>query len=245
MGSVIAQKVVTALTEAGFPAERAYPGKPFPKLEGPVAAVGLKQVDSATMTATVEVRLLSPAELGGAACEEAALEALRVLWGLGAACTQGECGYDRVSRTFSVAIAAEFTQPVTSGEDPEEETPVLSGFRVSIDGASQPNAVSFRARLVTGAEAEYVTAQAEAVGSHGGALAWTIRLEEQIPPGVREPEDPEGEFALTLADSTGTWQFTGCRWKDISREYTAQGLHRVREGLALGRKEGENGESTV
>lgn len=245
MGSVIAQKVVAALTEAGFPTERAYPGKPFPKLEGPVAAVGLKGVDSTTMTATVEVRLLSPGKLGGAACEEAALEALRVLWALGGACTQGACAYDRVSGTFSVAIEAKFTQPVTSGEDSEGETSVLSGFRVSIDEVSQPNAVSFRAKLATGAEAEYVSAQAEAVGSHGGALAWTIRLEEQIPPGVREPEDPEGEFVLTLADSTGIWEFAGCRWTAVTREYTSQGLHRVREGLALSRKGAENGELAV
>lgn len=244
MGSVILGKVISALNIAGFPAERAYPGRPFPAITGPVAAVHLQGVDSTTMTATVEVELRCPASYGGTACEEAALEVLRTLWSLGAACSQSGCRYDRISGTFCVPITAAFTQVVPSSGE-EEPVPVLPGFWVSIDGVAQPNGVSFQAKLETGAEAEYVAAQPVAVASHGGRLRWSIVFEEQLPVGTREPESPEGAFTLTVENGAGVWRYTGCRWTTVRRVYTNQGLHRVREGFALSREEVQDGESEV
>lgn len=237
MGSVVLQKVVTALKTAGFPTELAYPGRTAPAITGLVAAAHLKQVDSSTMTATVEVEILCPAGMGGTVCEEGALEALRVLWGLGAVCRQESCRFDRISQTYGVPITAAFTQVVPSAGEGEGTEQVLPGFAVAINGVSQPNGIRFQAKLETGAEAEYVAAQPVAVASHDGTQCWTISLEEQIPVGTKEPANPEGEFTLTLENGTGTWRFLGCRWTTVRREYTNQGLLRVRTGFALKREE--------
>lgn len=239
MGSVTLQRVITALNDSGLVTAPAYPGKPFPPISGPVAAVHLTQVDSSAMSATVEVLVVSPGSLGGTLCEETAMDALRVLWGLGAVCRQEGCRFDAVSGTFSVCLKATFTQTVP--QEPEgEENPgqvVLPRFSVRIGTTLQPNAVSFQAQLDTGAQLEYVAAQPGAVASHAGTQTWTLRLEEQIPPATAEPANPEGEFTLTVEDGSGSWRFTGCRWQVIRREYSPQGLHRVRTGFALKREE--------
>ena len=232
MGSVVLGNVVTALEGIGLAAGLAYPGGAFPKITEPVAAVHLKQVDSSTRTATVEVLILSPAAQGGSVCEAAALDALRALWALGAACRQEGCRYDSVSQLYRVSLTATFTQTVQV-----DTGPTLPGFSVAIDGVAQTGATSFRAQLETGAEAEYVAASAQAVASHGGTLRWTLRLEEQLPVGIQEPASPEGEFTLTVDTGTDNWRYLGCRWTIVSREYTVQGLHRVRTGFALSREE--------
>lgn len=233
MGSVVLENVVTALGDSGLPAALAYPGSPFPMLTQPVAAVHLKQVDSTSRTATVEVLVLCPASLGGAVCQERALEALRVLWALGAVCRQESCQFDRVSQCFQVSLTAAFTQVV-----PDESGEVTAGFSVAIDDVLQNACTLFRAQLDTGAEPEYVAAEPVAVASHGGCLRWTLHLEEQIPIGTEEPEDPEGEFTLTVDTGKECWQYLGCRWVTVTREYTTQGLRRIRTGFALSRKEG-------
>lgn len=233
MGSVVLESVVTALGDSGLSAALAYPGKPFPSITEPMAAVHLKQVDSNTRTATVEVLVLCPGALGGTLCEEKALDALRVLWALGAVCHQEGCQYDRVSQCFQVSLTAAFTQ--TLQEDTGEQ---LAGFSVAIDGVAQGACTLFRAQLDTGAEREYVAAEPVAVASHRGILRWTLYLEEQIPVGMEEPENPEGEFTLTADTGTGVWNYLGCRWVTVSREYTTQGLRRTRTGFALRREEG-------
>lgn len=238
MGSVTLQRVITALNDSGLVTAPAYPARPFPPISGPVAAVHLTQVDSSAMSATVEVLVVSPGTLGGTLCEETALDALRVLWGLGAVCRQEGCRFDAVSGTFSVSLKATFTQTLPQEPEGEGDTgQTVPRFSVRVGDTLQPNAISFQAQLETGAQLEYVTAQPGAVASHAGTQTWTLRLEEQIPPATGEPANPEGEFALTVADGTGTWKFTGCRWQVVRREYSAQGLHRVRTGFALKREE--------
>lgn len=240
MGSLVVQKVITALCDSGLSAGAAWPGKAFPAITGPVAAVHLKEVDSSTMTATVEVMVLGPGAQGGTVCEETALEAMRVLWGLGAVCRQTGCSYDRTGDVFSVSLTAAFSQVVPDeGDDGDqgETGQILSAFAVRVADVLQPHAVSFQATQETGAEMEYVAASPEAVASHSGTIRWSLTLKEEIPPGIREPESPEGEFSLTVEDGTDSWRYLGCRWQTVRRDYSVEGLTRVRTGFALSREE--------
>lgn len=233
MANLILTQAVEQLTKAGLLAALAYPGSPMPMITAPVAAVHMQQVDSGSRTSTVEVHILCPGDLGGARCEEEALSALNALCALGAVCRQEGCTYDRVTGLYSARVTAAFTQVVQ-----DEVTPVvLPGFSVSLNGVAQTLAVAFAAQLTTGAQLDYATAEAAPVGSHLGKSSWSLTLEEQIPVGTREPADVEGTFTLLADDGVAKARYTGCRWTSIRREYTSQGLRRVRTGFALNREE--------
>lgn len=238
MGSVILQQVLTALKNGGFAAELAYPGRKMPRITGPVAAVHMARVDSAALTSTVSVSILSPGELGGAACEAEAMKALELLLDCGAVCVQEGCVYDRVSQLYGVEIRAAFT----SAAQPEvEEAPAGPGFSVAINGIPQGCAVSFLAEETRGYTAEYVTTEPLPMASGTGMVQWSIRLEEQIPVGTAEPAEPSPGFSLVVTTEEKKETYTGCQWTSVSREYGSQGLRRLRKGFALKREETANG----
>lgn len=238
MGNVILQQVLTALKSGGFAAELAYPGRVMAQITGPVAAVHMEKVDSAALTSTVAVSILSPGELGGSACEEAALKALDLLLGCGAVCIQRGCTYDRVSRLYAVEISAAFT---SLSQSEEEEIPTGAGFTVSINGIRQSCAVSFRSQETRGYTAEYVTTEPLPMASGSGKVQWSLHLEEQVPVGTAEPAEPSPGFTLVVTTEGKTETFTGCQWTSVSRKYDSQGLRRVRKGFALSREETANG----
>lgn len=236
MGNVILEQVLTALKNGGFAAELAYPGGPMPRITGPVAAVHMEKVDSAALTSTVAVSILSPGKLGGTACEKEALKALDLLLGCGAVCVQRGCVYDRVSQLYAVEIHAAFTSLSQS----EEGAPAGPGFAVSINGVRHGCAVSFRCEESRGYTAEYVTTEPLPMASGTGMVQWSLQLEEQIPVGTAEPAEPEPGFSLVITTDEKTETYTGCQWTSISREYSSQGLRRLRKGFALNRKEAAN-----
>lgn len=237
MGNVILQQVLTALKDGGFAAELAYPGRAMPRITGPVAAVHMEKVDSAALTSTVAVSILSPGTLGGAACETEAMKALDLLCGCGAVCVQRGCVYDRVAQVYAVQISAAFTSLSQS----EETSTTGPGFSVSINGTRRGCVLSFLAEETRGYTAEYVTMMPAPVASGTGMVQWSLRLEEQIPGGTAEPAEPGPGFSLVVTREGKTETFTGCQWTSISREFSSQGLRRLYKGFALSRKEAANG----
>lgn len=235
MGSVILQQVLTALKNGGFAAELAYPGRKMPQIAGPVAAVHMAKVDSAALTCTISVTILSPGTLGGAACEAEALTAMELLLSCGAVCVQEGCVYDRVSQLYAVEIRATFTSVSQS----EESTG--PGFSVAIDGARHGCAISFQSEETRGYTTEYVTTEPLPVASGTGMVQWSLYLEELIPMGTAEPAEPSPGFTLLVTTEERTETYSGCQWTSISREYNSQGLRRIRKGFALNREEADNG----
>lgn len=232
MGNVILQQVLTALKNGGFAAELAYPGRKMPQIAGPVAAVHMARVDSAALTSTVSVTILSPGELGGAACEAEAMEAMELLLDCGAVCVQEGCVYDRVSQLYAVEIRAAFT-----GVSQLEE----ATFSVSIDGVRHGYAVGFQSEETRDYTVEYVTTDPMPMANGTGKVQWSLRLEEQIPVGTAEPAEPGPGFSLVVTTGEKTETYTGCQWTSVSREYSSQGLRRLRKGFALKREETANG----
>ena len=235
---MILQQVLTALKNGGFAAELAYPGRKMPQITGPVAAVHMAKVDSAALTSTVSVTILSPGELGGSACEAEAMEAMELLLGCGAVCVQEGCVYDRVSQLYAVEIRTAFTS-VSQSE--EEETPAGPGFFVSINGVRHGCAVAFQSEETRDYTAEYVTTEPLPMANGTGMVQWSLRLEEQIPVGTAEPAEPSPGFSLVVTTGAKTETYTGCQWTSVSREYSSQGLRRLRKGFALKREETANG----
>ncbi len=232
MGSSILALVLSALREAGFAADHAYPGQKFCHITDPVAAVHLEKVESASGTVTVEVNILCPAAMGGAACELAALRAAEVLRQRGALCVQKGCRFEGGAQAFSVPVMAAFAS-ASGGEEKE----IGPGFLAFLNERQQTFARFFSGEESCGAQAEYAMGQPGAVGICGGTKLWTVRLEELIPVGETEAEEPEGAFDLRIETEKKVEVYRGCRWKSIRREFSQEGLKRIRQGIALERVE--------
>lgn len=224
--------VLRRLREENFTADVAYPGQKFPRITEPVAAVHIEKVDRARQTVTLEVNIICPAAMGGTDCEVEALRATEVLRWCGAECIQNGCSYDGIAQVYVVPVLATFTGVTTAGGGS-----IGPGFQVYIDEELQPFVLSFSEEEVSGAGAEFAMGQSHAVGISGGAQLWTIQLEELIPTGSPEAEEVGSLFELELVTAQKTELYYYCRWTSIRREFTREGLRRIRKGISLQRVE--------
>lgn len=236
MGNSILDMVLRSLRKTGFQADAAFPGQKFPVITEPVAAVHIEKVDSANMTVTVEVSILCPAELGGARCEQEALRALDMLCMEGAQCIQEGCEYNGHAKAWSVRILATFT--CTTGA---EDCIMGPGFQVYVKDQLIPFAVSFEAEQVFDVAAQYQMGEDAPAGILSGSWVWKLRLEELIPPGNSEVQDPEPDFEVLVEREDALESYVHCRWISVRREFTRQGLRRIRTGISTLRQEGVYG----
>lgn len=225
------EKVLEALQAAGFPAELAYPGRKYPNITAPVAAVHLSKADREAVT--VEVYVVCPAAMGGGVCEREAMKAAKALRLIGAECTQSGCRYDGAARVYVTPILAAFSEAATAEEG---ET-----FTVTLNGVAQPYALAFSGEETRDGRAEYAMGESLPAGVSEGKYLWTIRLEEKIPAGMPETPEPEGEFELKVVTPLKTEVYSHCGWNSIRRELTGAGLKRTRVGFAMLRKEEVSG----
>ena len=219
------------LRNAEFQVDVAYPGQKFPQITKTVAAVHIQKVDRANMTVTLEVNIISPASLGGTACELEALRATEVLQWDSAICVQNGCTYDGASQVYVVAVLATYTC-VTEADS----CTLGPGFYAYINGTAQPFAISFEEEEAYEETAEYAMGEAAPVGISRGARLWHITLEELILPGSPEPMEPKDAFTLRIDRDAGTETFYHCRWTSIRRKMDQSGLRRIRKGIAMDRE---------
>ncbi len=232
MGFSILEMVVQRLRQAGFQTSRAYPGQKYPQLSDMAATVHIAQVDRANLTVTLEVSIICPAAMGGTACEVEALRATEVLRWSGAVCVQNGCSYDGVAQVYIVTVLATYTG-VTEAED----YTLWPGFHCYIGNQIQRFAIGFTEEYTNGGQAEYGMGQSGPVKISLGRDVWKIQLEELIPCGSPESEEPDGEFELRILTDQKQELYSGCRWIRVQRQFSKQGLRRIREGLALGKQE--------
>lgn len=232
MGYSILELVLRRLREANFTADIAYPGQKFPQIADTVATVHIEKVDRAQLTVTIEVNIICPGSMGGTVCEVEALRATEILRLAGAVCVQSGCSYDGVSQVYVVPVLATFT-----GSTEEDDCTLGPGFQVYIDEVRQPFATRFYEEETSGIQAEYVTGQSAPAGISPGQRLWTIQLEELIPVGAPEAEEITPVFELKVVSTLKTEMYYYCRWTSIQREFTREGLRRVRKGISMDRVE--------
>ena len=206
----------------------AYPGQKFPKITGPVAAVHIEKVDRDSQLVTVEVNVVAPAEMGGTACETEALAVTESLRWMGAVCVQQGCQYDGVAQVYVVPVLATFTAVTEAGS-----CTVGPGFQIFLNEKELDFVEAFREQRSCGAQVEYAVCQSEPVGISEGQRLWEIRLEERIPAGSEEVEEGTETFEMKLVTVDRTEIYRSCRWTNTSREFTREGLRRIREGFAM------------
>ena len=236
MGISILELVLRRLREENFLADVAFPGQKYPKITEPVAAVHIEKVDRANLSVTVEVNIICPAELGGTYCEVEALRATEVLRWAGATCVQNGCAYDGLAQVYVVSVLATFTC-VTEADD----CVLGPGFRVYLKGSLQPFAISFQAEKEIDMAPQYEMGEDAPIGIRKGSWIWKMRLEELIPSGNVETADSEGPFELRVESDTVTESYYQCRWTSVQREFTRQGLRRIRTGISMLRQEAKIG----
>ena len=236
MGISILELVLRRLREENFIADVAFPGQKFPVISEPVAAVHIEKVDRANLTVTVEVSIICPAALGGTYCEVEALRATEVLRWEGATCIQHGCEYDGLAQVYVVSILATFTC-ITEAED----CTMGPGFRVYLGGNLVTFAVSFEAEQVLDNEMHHEMGEDAPVGISNGSWHWKFRLEELIPAGSWESLHPEGTFQLRVETALKKETYYHCRWTSVRREFTREGLRRIRSGICVLREENTDG----
>jgi len=232
MGISILELVLRRLREENFNADIAYPGQKFPMITDTVAAVHIQKVDRAGMTVTVEVNIICPASMGGTVCELEALRATEVLRWARAVCIQNGCTYDGVAQVYVVSVLATFT-----GVTEADNCTIWPGFLVYLNEIRHPYVVRFQEEEVTGYEELFVTGESAPAGFCRGSYQWNIQLEELIPAGSPELDEPGGAFELRVETERKVETYYHCRWTSISREFTKDGLKRVRKGVAMLREE--------
>ena len=231
MGISILELVLRELRQARFQADIAFPGQKYPILTEPVAAVHLEKVDRDSLTVTVEVNIICPASLGGTVCELEALRATEVLRWAGAECVQNGCSYDGLAQVYQVSVLATFIG-ITEADD----CTIGPGFTVHMNEVRLKNAVSFTAERRENHLVQYAMGENDPVGISPGSKGWTIRLEERIPVGSPEVGQMTELFELRLTTPIQKEYFFHCRWESEKREYTRNGLYRVRTGIAMTRE---------
>ena len=232
MGVSILELALRCLEEAGFAANVAYPGQKFPRITEPVAAVRILKSDSASRTVTVEVSILSPAALGGTACELAALRAAEALCLSRAVCVQNGCVYNGAAQIYCVSILATYTA-VTE----ETDCTIGPGFTLYLGDTVCTWAVGFTAEKVQKQRAEFAVTSPEAFAITSGSFYWELQLEELFPRGFSETALPEEEFSLRLIREGREDLFSPCRFTSITRRFTPEGLRRISKVIALTGKE--------
>ena len=232
LGYSILELVLRRLREAGFTADVAFPGQKYPQISDTVATVHIEKVDRANLTVTVEVNIIAPASLGGTACEVEALRATEILRWTGAVCIQNGCSYDGVAQVYVVPVLATFT-----GITEAESCAIGPGFDVYINEVYQPFVLSFQEEESCGYEAEYVMGQSGPAGISRGKYLWHIQLEELIPAGSPEQAGPEANFELRVETDVRSETYFHCRWTSIRKEFTREGLRRIRKGICMDRVE--------
>lgn len=232
MGNTILEMALRSLLEAGFAADLAYPGQKIAVISDTVAAVHIQKVDTASQTVTVEVIILSPAALGGTACESAALRATKALRASTAVCVQNGCVYDSVSQHYAVSILATYT-----GFAEENDFEAGPGFRVFLNGSYCPRVTAFLDEKVQKQTLEYATRSSEGVAITPGSCHWNITLEERFPAGFAEISAADGAFSLKVQREGKAEVFSPCRWTSVTRSFGPEGLKRISKGIALSRKE--------
>ena len=232
MGYSILELVLRRLREDGFTADIAFPGQKFPQISDTVAAVHIEKVDRANLEVTVEISIICPASMGGTVCEMRALRATEVLRWSGAVCVQNGCTYDGIAQVYVVSVLATFT-----GMTEAEDCTVWPGFYCYVDNQIHRFAIGFTAEQQTGAAAQYVIGEAMPIGTSLGTAAWEISLEELIPVGSPEFDSPSEPCVVKILTDQKTEVYSGCRFTTIRREFTKQGLRRIRKGVALSREE--------
>ena len=228
MGYELLEAVTALLTAAGLRAGEEYPAGERMEILSPAAAVGLRELDTASGQAVFTVRVLSPRILGGWCCQVWAARAVEALSGGGMTCQTAQMEYQSGSDCFCVVLTARWPV-VRQGEG----WAAGSRWQVLIGETVQEGVESFRAVRSQGRRIVGASCQGGAVGVTPGSGGWELELVQRT---GQEPEAGEEPFLLVLREGDRETRYTGCCWNETVFDHDQRGLRLTRRGLALARE---------
>lgn len=206
MGKLMLNQVIQALRSAGMAVERGYPGDQLASITKPVCAVNLLSADLRNQTATSRVTVLSPAALGAATCENAALDVAAVLAGSGGKCNVSDHTFDGRADLFAVEVTAQFP---------------TNAPKLRINDVPLAHAVAFTYWRAVDDEHPVLE-----------EAPWGFRLEEFFPSNVDDDAESEAQFTLGHITYSGLYTFSDCCWTYVRRIWGADGIKQIRLGTA-------------
>jgi hypothetical protein len=203
------EQVITALSDAGFRARRAFPGTAMPNITQVVTTVQLAAFDANKKETVLEVKLICPQSLGAQAVEDAAVTAAGILKDMGLGCAVGTAEFDGRAGIFSVGCQVRKLA--------EEQSYLAVPFKIG--AVEQFRVVSFTAQQIFD----------ETLVPEGQQL-WKVRLEQFFLNGTTEDSDPSGD-QFTITNNKEIYH--GCEWTSRSRVTERNGTRQIREGTAM------------
>lgn len=236
MGIEWLNEIVEVLASAGIRAGEAYPGGKWTELDGPVAAVSLRDLDYRERTAEFEIRIVSPRILGGWQCQHIAAEAVAALEGSEITCRMEPMSYQAGTDCFEMAVIG--TKYVFAAE---EEIAIPDAFQVLIGEETVGYVTEFtgeqdrQRRLIGSIE------QQTPVGITPPTGGWRIRMVQVIPRGGLVTAEPAEPFALTVKEAGLSTVYSGCGWDVVKKQMDQSQTKLIWEGFALTREETVDG----
>lgn len=231
MGLEWLKGIVAILTAAGIRAGEGFPSGRQPELTGPVAAVGLRDLNCREGTAEFEIRILSPRTLGGWQCQNTAAEAAAALEDGGVECRLEPMTYRAGGDCFEMVVVGR--QRVME----QEELPEAALFSVTIGGEMVEGVTEFSAEQDRGRRLIGTLNQTDPVGITRGTGGWSLRMVQIIPSGGSLMITPEEPFELKVHESGVVTSFQGCCWNRMAKILDQDRMKMVWEGFALTRTE--------
>lgn len=234
MGIEWLREIVQILTDAGIRAGEEFPAGRQPELTGPVAAVGLRDLNCREGIAEFEIRILSPRTLGGWQCQSASAKAVTVLETAGVECRMEPMAYRSKGDCFEVVILG---RKLVSEQEVIQET---SLFRITVQGEAVEMVTDFSAVQDRGRRMIGALNQVDPVGITRGVGGWKIRMVQTVPEGGMGLTEPEEPFELRVHEKDMVTVFSGCSWNSVTKILNQKQSRVEWEGFALTRTEALN-----
>lgn len=214
----IMQTITYILRANGYRTGDASPGRVMPEISEPVIAINLEHLDTADLTMTIRVTVVSPLALGARSCEDEALKVCRILQEIGAQCVMEPCQLNAKTELFYVPVMASF-----QGNVLDTDWDADSACKVKFGSINLYTVVSFSAWRETDATADTIQ---EAV--------WKFRIEERMD-GIKSEIEPTEPFTMTVIFEDAKEVYGECALTSQKRVIADGYLLQIREGTAVTR----------
>lgn len=232
MGHEWVQMIADTLANSGIAVMEAYPAGEMLHLTKLTAAVEMKTLNCTEGNVMIGIHVLSPRNLGGWECQNAAACVAGALYGANIDCTCGQMEYLHRSDCYCVVVTAKLPIFFENGKwvkrNPWE---VLVGNQ-KLEYANRFYAEQNQDRRLVGA-----VCQRQPVGVTPSAnTGWNIRLVQKIPFGKPIPSMPEEPFCLTVSKGGQTQRYRDCYWSGEKSAHSQSGVELEYWGYALERE---------
>ena len=200
-----------------------------------MAAVGLRDLNCREGSAEFEIRILSPRQLGGWSCQNAAAEAVTALESSGVVCRMEPMSFRSGCDCFEMVIIGQHQVME------QQDAPAADAFRVTVGEEVAQGVTEFQAEQDRGRRLIGTLNQVDPVGVIRGTGGWKIRMVQVILPGGNSLSEPGEPFKLWVQERNRVTRYDGCCWNRVSETLEQDRTRKEWEGFALTRTEATGG----